>query len=49
MLPKTVAGTRKTEWRKPISAPLRRQVKNPIQEAVVYPVEQEIGQVGEDS
>ncbi len=29
-LPRTVAGMRKTEWWKPISAPPRRQVRSPI-------------------
>jgi hypothetical protein len=46
--PKIAASMRKTERQKPISAPPRRQVRNPIL-AVICPVEQEIGQVGEDS
>ncbi len=46
---RTVAGTRNTEWWKPISAPPIRQVKNQIQQSSLCPVKQEIGQVGEDS
>ncbi len=48
-LPRTVAGTRKTERWKLISTPTKRQVRNPIKQNVVCPAEKEIWQVGEDS
>jgi hypothetical protein len=51
MLPKIVASMRKMEQERQmlISVPPRRYGRNPIQQAVVCPVEQEIGQVVEDS